>query len=140
MSSLVSLIDYAPTLLTCGGVTPPAGMPGIPLQRILASPEAARREVFVQISESGVGRALRTEDWTYAVEGENPESEAAASVYREAYLYDLKADPAQHCNLVREPALEPVRDALRARLLASIREAEGTEPSIRPAEEKAGVP
>ena len=51
-------------------------------------------DVFVQISESGIGRAVRTRRWKYAVQSDAaPRGAEGASSYDEAYLYDLEADP-----------------------------------------------
>ena len=66
---LVSLVDLPPTLLDAGGLPVPAAMQGrsiLPLLRGQAVdwPE----EVFIQISESQVGRAVRTRRWKYGVD------------------------------------------------------------------------
>ena len=65
---LASLIDIPPTLLASGTGYPPATMCGRPLQELLSGQAVDwPREVFVQISESQVGRAIRTKRWKYAV-------------------------------------------------------------------------
>jgi len=58
-------------------------------------------EVYVQISEVGTGRALRTPEWTYAVmaPGSGRATAAASDRYQEEYLYNLPADPHQLTNL-----------------------------------------
>ena len=63
IAELVSLLDLPPTLLDAAGIPVPEGMQGkslLPLvqKRTVSWPE----EVFVQISESQVGRAVRTRD------------------------------------------------------------------------------
>jgi arylsulfatase A-like enzyme len=135
---LVSLLDVPPTLLTAGGVTPPETMPGRALQPLAVGPPAEwRDEVFVQISESQIGRAIRTPRWTYSVKA--PEHERtfhgqppASEVYVEDHLYDNHADPAQLHNRVTDPSLVEVRGELRDRLLRRIQQAEGHAPEIRP--------
>lgn len=136
VDSLVSLMDLPPTVLQAGGVTPPGTMHGRPLQA-LASGEAAdwQDEVFVQISESHVGRAIRTPRWKYSVRapGKHGGRVSASDVYEEDFLYDLEADPHERNNLVREPALADVRARLCTRLKQRMAEAGEDVPEIRPA-------
>lgn len=131
----VSLLDVPPTLLRLAGVRPPAAWQGHALQGLLEAPEAWQREVFLQISESEVGRAIRTPDYCYAVRAEdkNPWQDAGSDTYREEYLYDLRADPDETVNRVRDPVYAAQREALRARLCARMAEAGETVPAILPA-------
>ena len=52
-------------------------------------------QVFAQISESRVGRCVRTPDYLYSVyaPGVNGGEAAASDTYADDFLYDLKADP-----------------------------------------------
>jgi len=114
---LVSLIDLPPTILTAAGISPPGYMRGRPLQDLVSGRrEGWPQEVFVQISESHVGRAIRTARWKYSVrllEGEG-------RTYIEDCLYDLENDPHERRNLVAEPDLAGVRmellDVLKRRM------------------------
>ena len=138
IKELTSLIDIAPTLLAAGGIDTPEQMRGIPMQRLLEQPGMpTHEEIFVQISESCVGRALRTPRWTYCVEAPitRPEERDLPDypVYDEKYLYDLEADPDQRRNLAEDPAYAQVRSRLREKLLAYILQEEGKTPEIRPA-------
>ena len=96
-------------------------------------------QVFVQISESQVGRALRTKRWKYSVSA--PELDGgqvpAADRYVEEFLYDLRADRYELCNLAGNPKHAEVVALLRQRLLGCIRDVEGKEPVIEPAIEPA---
>ncbi|NLX35925.1 MAG: arylsulfatase, partial [Chloroflexi bacterium] len=76
-------------------------------------------DVFMQISESQVGRAVRTHRWKYGVDapGRDGRNDASADVYEEQYLYDLEADPHEQHNLVGDPAYRTVADDLAARLV-----------------------
>ena len=96
-------------------------------------------DVFVQISESGIGRAVRTKRWKYAVQSDEvpPGAEGARS-YEEAYLYDLEADPYELRNLIGYESHRPVADRMKARLLGYIRDVEGYVPEIVDAEERQG--
>ena len=137
VEGIASLIDVAPTLVAAGGVAPPEAMRGRPLQELVSGTGAPwRREAFIQISESQVGRALRTARWKYAVrspEKWDGKTGDASMVYVEDYLYDLGADPHERNNLVGAPEYAAVRTDLRARLLAQMAHASEPLPEIRPA-------
>ncbi len=137
VSELVSLIDLPPTLVTAGGVEPPAPMQGHALQPLVAGTARDwQDDVFVQISESQTGRAVRTQRWKYSVRAPgkyNHKTGAAAGLYEEDFLYDLDADPHERTNLVREPALAGVREEMKARLLRRMAQAHEALPSIVPA-------
>ena len=95
-------------------------------------------EVFVQISESHCGRAVRTARWKYSVRApDRTGQDASSEVYAEDFLYDLDADPHERNNLVRDPGLRGVREELSRRLKARMREAGEAEPVIQSAGEKA---
>jgi arylsulfatase A-like enzyme len=65
---LVSQIDVAPTLLDACGVTSPSSFQGRSVMPLLKrETKDWQNEVFIQISESMTGRALRTPEWTYVV-------------------------------------------------------------------------
>jgi arylsulfatase A-like enzyme len=136
-SDLASLIDIPPTILTAGGAAVPDSMRGRSLQQVArGDTEDWPQEVFLQISESQVGRAIRTAKWKYSVSAPDlPGWEAAASDrYVEEFLYDLDADPHERNNLVREPHLAEVRADLSVRLKARMVAAGEAEPLIGPAE------
>jgi hypothetical protein len=88
--------------------------------------------VFVQISESHTGRAIRTERWKYSVRAASdvrPEP-PDAETYVEDFLYDLQADPYEQTNLIHEPGLRAVADYLRGRLLDRMVAAGESRPTI----------
>ena len=133
---LVSLIDTPATVLAAGGIEPTREVRGRPLQQLArGAPRDWRREVFIQISESHVGRAIRTERWKYSVRAPDRQGWAHidAERYVEDYLYDLEADPHERSNLVKDPALADVRAELCARLKARMVDAGEPEPVITPA-------
>ncbi len=144
IDNLVSLIDLAPTILSAAGVTVPATMRGRALQGLAAGKSRDwPQEVFVQISEAGTGRAIRTRKWTYAVEApRSRDAEAKRSgaggvdsessdLYIEKYLFDLEADPGQHANLVADPRYAATRAELGALLKHRMVLAGEKEPEIR---------
>jgi len=133
---LVSLIDAAPTVLAAGGIETPAHMRGRSLQQLVAGKAGGwRAEVFIQISESQVGRAIRTPEWKYSVRapGKDGVRDAASECYVEEFLYDLRSDPHERCNLARDPRYASVREGLRQRLTERMIQAGEEEPAIKPA-------
>ncbi len=120
VEELVSLVDIPPTILSLAGAPTPERYQGRSLLP-LANGEAQDwpDDVFIQISESQVGRALRTARWKYGVTARNKDGnrDAASDVYEEQYLYDLENDPHELLNLVGDPAYRAVADDLRERLL-----------------------
>jgi arylsulfatase A-like enzyme len=137
INDLVSLIDLPPTLLDAAGITLPAEMQGRSILPLLRGERAGwQQEVFAQISESHVGRCIRTARWKYsviAVEA-NGWSDMNADEYAEECLYDLFADPYELNNLVTLDAFEQVKTNLRARLIQRMQEAGERAPVIHPYE------
>ena len=139
IEELVSLLDVPPTLLDAAGLSIPNRMEGRSIVPLVDGESDERwNEVFIQISESEIGRALRTERWKYAVAAPTIEGWAegmdkpASDRYVERYLYDLAADPAERINLVGRPEYRDVADGLRERLLDRIEEIEDEQPDIHP--------
>lgn len=128
----VSLVDVAPTLLEAAGIAPSAAMQGRSFLPLANGRNAGwRDEVLVHISESELGRAIRTPQWKYSVYDPNSKHAGVPhSVhYAERYLYDLRADPAELVNLIGRPQYANVVRGLRARLLERV--AEIGEPAAR---------
>jgi arylsulfatase A-like enzyme len=120
LDALVSLVDLPPTLLDAAGIPIPETMEG---QSILPLVNREKvewpEEVFIQISESQVGRAIRTDRWLYCVDAPDAQGgvDPSADRYVEQYLYDLHADPHELTNLVGVDAFRDVADELKARLI-----------------------
>jgi len=125
-NNLVSLMDIPKTILTLAqGDT--SGMRGDSLQDLASglSKGGQKKDIYIQISESFLGRALRTERYTYCVYNpdKNPNKEYLTDSYTERFLFDNKEDPAQKVNLVKDPAHAKLREDLRARLIVLAEEA-----------------
>lgn len=133
---LVSLIDLPPTLLDAAGLPVPAEMQGRSLMPLLRGERQDwPEEMFVQISESQVGRAVRTQRWKYGVVAPDADGwrDAASDRYREEFLYDLLSDPYELTNLVGFQSHAEVAAVLRERLVRRMVAAGEAAPTIEPA-------
>ena len=113
VESLVSLIDIPPTLLSLAGIPIPESYSGniLPVNRN-DTPE--RDCVFIQISESQIGRAVRTKDFKYSVRAiGSGMMKHSSSVYFDDFLYDLKNDPHEKNNLVNKNIYKDVIKEMR---------------------------
>lgn len=133
VQELVSLVDIAPTLLEAAGLPVPDTMQGqswLPL--VERKPCEWRKEVFIQISESQIGRSIRTHRWKYAVRAEAGINlnQPGADRYQEDCLYDLMADRYELSNLIGYESHSGVAAHLRQRLLAWMHEVGEPEPEI----------
>lgn len=133
---LVSLIDLPPTLLDAAGIEVPDYMHGhsiMPLVR--REPVEWQKEVFIQISESQVGRSIRTDRWKYSVSApdKHPHQDAGSDTYVEEFLYDLHADPYELKNLIGMDIYDDVVADLRNRLIKRMEQAGEAVPEIVPA-------
>jgi arylsulfatase A-like enzyme len=125
---VVSMIDVTPTLLAAVGISAPASMKGKNLQPLVNSPEARRswkNLAYIQLSESLLGRAIRTDEWLYAVADPNgePSRDPTSANYQEYVLYNLKSDPNQLVNLFGNRKVSHIAEQLRTQLLQCIQEA-----------------
>jgi arylsulfatase A-like enzyme len=130
---LVSLLDLPPTLLEAAGLPVPEEMQGRSLLPLLRGEQAGwPDDVFVQISESQVGRAVRTHRWKYGVVApeRDGQQEPASPRYEEQFLYDLEADPYELSNLLGLESHREVCRVMAGRLTRRMVEAGEEEPSI----------
>ena len=134
VNELASLIDIPATLLDCAGVGVPEQFDGRPLGKMINDERTVWDDsVFMQISESQVGRCIRTKKWKYSVRADADGWETpGADVYYEEYLYDLESDPHERLNLVSDPDLADVRAALATKLTGRMRAAGESAPVIKP--------
>ena len=138
ISDLVSLIDLPPTLLYAAGIDIPKHMKGSPLQELVkGTAKNWPQEVFIQISESQIGRAIRTKKWKYSVKSHKSGIlYSSASKYKEDFLYDLEKDFHERNNLVKDPKYTEVRRELAEILKRRMAEAGETIPIIKSLGEK----
>lgn len=130
-SDMATNLDLLPTVLSAAGAPADDRLDGRPLQ----SPDGAPADVLVQISESQIGRALRTATHTVAAKAPTRNLLAGhlrpdAERYVATHLYDNVNDPHQRTNLIGDRSAREVRDRLVDRLADRISEVEGHRPSI----------
>ncbi|MCY3020860.1 MAG: sulfatase-like hydrolase/transferase [Planctomycetota bacterium] len=150
---LVSLVDLPPTLLNACGLPVPPEMQGRSILPLLRGSVSGRgqepgakseepgaksqqlpwpEEVFVQISEDQLGRAVRTRRWKYSVVAPDKDSwgDARSDHYAEQCLYDLESDPCELRNLVGLKSHQVVAQVMRERLIRRMVEAGESAPRI----------
>lgn len=123
---LTAQVDVTPSLLDAVGIPIPKTMQGKSFMPLLERDvEGWANEVYIQVSESETGRALRTPEWTYAVVDSDPKAvlKPASDRYEEYQMYDLFADPHELVNLAGRADLtggekyRAIADHLSERLL-----------------------
>lgn len=120
---VMSLVDLVPTLIDSAGIEVPDTMSGRSLMpRLRGEKSDWEDEALIQISESQVGRAIRTLRWKYGVVAPGIEggSQPGADLYEETFLYDLESDPYELQNLIDFASHGIVADRLREKLLAAM--------------------
>ncbi len=115
LDELICTIDWTATLLDIGGVKAPKEMSGRSILPLLQGKRHGWPEdVFIQISESQVGRSIRTKKWKYAViaPGVDGNKIPDADRYVEDSLYDLENDPYETHNLANLPETREIAKQL----------------------------
>lgn len=133
VEELVSTESLPKTILAMAGVDVGDAMIGENLLDVVEHNNPDREnQVFAQISESRVGRCIRTPRYTYSVyaPGVHGGEAASADVYADDFLYDMEKDPDQLHNLVNAQEYKEIKAELRERLLDWIEHAEGSRPVI----------
>ncbi len=133
VKDLVSTASLPKTILSIAGVDVGDQMIGEDLLTVVKNTDENRvNEVYAQISESRVGRVLRTERYLYGVyaPGINGGECGDSDVYADDYLYDMANDPHQLNNVVQEASYKETKEMLRTRLLSWILETEKKVPTL----------
>lgn len=126
VKELVSTASLPKTLLAMAGTDVGDKMIGENLKDVADGKETGRENyVYAQISESRVGRCIHTEDYLYAVYAPGiPGGQVGSSdYYEDDFLYDLKKDPYELENLVKDPAYDQVKEQLRELLIKAMKKA-----------------
>jgi len=130
---LTCLLDWPATLLDSAGLSPLPQQRGRSILPLLSGKrDDWPHEVFVQISESQVGRAVRTDRWKFGVNapGKNGWKVPSSDSYVEQYLYDLEKDPYELDNLAGSEGTRGIARELASALRRRMKEAGETEPVI----------
>lgn len=135
VEDLVSLIDLAPTMLKISDIDIPNSMKGNPLHDLIESDSLInswQKDVFIQISESQVGRAIRTKKWKYSVKAPKRDGilYSKNDVYEGEFLYDLENDPFETHNLIKDSHYIDVKKELSQLLIKRMVEAGETIPRM----------
>jgi arylsulfatase A-like enzyme len=138
LDEIVGNIHITPTLLDAAGVEAPASMKGKSLLPLLASEKAREawpNKELIQISESMVGRAIRTADWVYCVADPdaNTKTDKSSMRYHEYLFYDECGDPSEIVNLAARKEYRKQAELLRDELKTLIVASGEAEPEIVPA-------
>lgn len=113
---LVSLIDLPPTILSLAGIPVPENYSGYTLP-VNGEDIQERDCVFIQISESHIGRAVRTKKWKYSAKAIGSGWHKPSAVhYFDDFLYDLKNDPNEKNNLVNDENYAKIISQMRTLL------------------------
>ena len=133
IEELISTVDIPAKLLDAAGLPVPEHMQGrsaLPLVR--GERDGWPEEVFIQISEAQVGRAVRTHRWKYSVVAPDKagRQDSCSDHYVEEFLYDLEADPYELANLVGLESHAEVAAVMRGRLIRRMVEAGESAPTI----------
>lgn len=133
-TALTSLIDLPPTLLSIAGIDIPESYEGVDLKKALETGEE-REHVFMQISESQCGRAIRTKQYKYCITSGTPTGYVHhnSKVYFETYLYDLERDPCEKVNLIKDKSYSIVRKHMREIMTKQMTDIGESKPIILPA-------
>lgn len=134
VKELVSTASLSKTLLALAGVDVGDAMIGEDLMAVARGEISDRHNrVFAQISESRVGRVLRTEDYLLGVvaKGLDGGRYAASDSYQVDYLYDLRKDPDQLNDIKNQPEYTAEKERLCRELEEEILMAEHSRVTIR---------
>ena len=132
VKELVSTISLPKTFLAIAGVDAGNRMAGEDLQKVAGGQVQGRENrIFAQISESRVGRCVRTPDYLFSVYApdKNGFDYADSGEYAPDFLYDLRKDPFELHNLADDPAYAGVRKDM-AELLIQEMTAAGEEAPV----------
>lgn len=135
VKELVSTASLPKTMLAMAGVDVGSRMAGEDLKTVSDHTCQDRpNRIFAQISESRVGRAVRTEDYLYAVYAPGLHGGAVGSsdYYETDFLYDIKNDPYELYNLAGDPNYRKVRERLAGILVEEMVKAGEKAPVIKP--------
>lgn len=133
VKDIVSTESVPKTILSIAGIDVGEKMIGENLLDVATNKNPNRPNMaFAQISESRIGRCVRTQDYLYSVYAPDKEGfkYKDSKIYADDFLYDMKKDPYQLNNVVKDTKYTEVKKELRKILAEWIKKAEGYDPEI----------
>lgn len=133
IDKLVSTESLPKSILSMAGIDIGEDMIGVDLKRIVDnSIEYYDNIIFAQISESRVGRCIRTEKYLYSVYAPdtNGALKSGADLYKGDFLYDIKNDPYELNNLIDLPEYKNDIEILKKILIQKMEKAGEKTPVI----------
>ncbi|MDV7105875.1 sulfatase-like hydrolase/transferase [Vibrio sp. TH_r3] len=125
LPNTISLIDVPPTLLDACDIPVPDYMSGQSILPLVNRVDCQfRNYVYAEISESHVGRCIRTRRWKYSIRL------VEDNTYVEDFLYDLMADPWELNNIIGFRSHKHVVSVLRQKLIDHMLQIGQIEPNI----------
>ena len=135
IKNLVSILDIHATILDIAGIKnfQSDGKSILPL--VMKKNIKWIDEIFIQISESQVGRSLRTKKWKYCVNSPNsdPWNDQGSNNYVEQFLYNLDADPYELNNLIGIKEFDVITKKLRNKIKKYIKKHENINSNVEKA-------
>ena len=135
IKNLVSILDIHATILDIAGIKnfQSDGKSILPL--VMKKNIKWIDEIFIQISESQVGRSLRTKKWKYCVNSPNsdPWNDQGSNNYVEQFLYNLDADPYELNNLIGIKEFDVITKKLRNKIKKYIKKHENVNSNVEKA-------
>lgn len=121
IEDLVSTASLPKTILAMAGIDVGEAMIGEDLKSVADGKTKNRaNEVFAQISESRVGRCVRTDKYLYSVYApdKNGFKYSKSDLYEDDFLYDLEKDPFELNNLVKDENYKEIREQMKEKLIS----------------------
>ena len=131
VKELVSTASLPKSFLAMAGIDAGDAMIGENLHEV-AQGKARDNIIFAQISESRVGRCVRTPEYLFSVyaPGKSGVNDMNSETYHVDFLYDLKTDPWELNNLAENPAFGEIRREMAEKLKQRMRLAGEDVPEI----------
>ncbi|KAK8839973.1 hypothetical protein M9Y10_031690 [Tritrichomonas musculus] len=116
---IISSIDFPPTLVRAAGGEIPSNWKGRPIQEYKSADW--KDYMYSQVSESYVGRLVRTDRWKYVIHaaGKAPFGDPGSDkdTWTDKHLFDLKNDPTEKHDLKDNADYNEIKAQLRQLLI-----------------------
>lgn len=116
---IISSIDFPPTLVRAAGGEIPASWKGRPIQEYKM--DDWKDVMYSQVSESYVGRLVRTDKWKYVIHaaGKRPFHDMGTDkdTWTDKHLFDMVNDPTEKNDLKDNPDYNEIKAQLRKLLI-----------------------